>query len=96
MVSGMLKVLQLDVYDLTDLIATFSFVTSYVFMRFYMLPYVLLEPFSFSTPIGDSLVAKRVYRRCPISLSHRVTPIDLVELDMLYFNVILFMDLMYS
>ncbi|WMV25494.1 hypothetical protein MTR67_018879 [Solanum verrucosum] len=53
---------------------------------------VLLNYFYVSTPIGESIVAKGVYRNCPVSLSFRVTHIDLVELDMLDFNVILGMD----
>ena len=80
MVTGMLKVFQYDVYALLDAGATFSFVTPLVAMRFDMLPDVLLEPFYISTPVGDFVVAKRVYRRCLISLSHRITLIDLANL----------------
>jgi len=94
--TAMLKVFQLDVYALLDPGATLSFVTPYVLMRFDVLPDVLIEPFSVSTPIGDSIVAKRVYRKCPVSLSHRVTLVDLVELDMLDFDVILSMDWLHS
>uniref|UniRef100_M1DJ04 Gag-pol protein n=1 Tax=Solanum tuberosum TaxID=4113 RepID=M1DJ04_SOLTU len=81
-VTDTLKVFQLDVYGLQDPGSTFSFVTPYVTMRFDVLPYVLLEPFYVSAPFGDSIVAKRVYRKCPVSLSHRVTLAGLVELDM--------------
>ncbi|WMV19596.1 hypothetical protein MTR67_012981 [Solanum verrucosum] len=52
----------------------------------------MLDLFSVSTPIGDSIVAKRVYIKFPFSLSYRVTYVDLVELDMLDFDVILSMD----
>ncbi|WMV19054.1 hypothetical protein MTR67_012439 [Solanum verrucosum] len=95
-VTNMLKVFQLDVYSLLDLGATLSFVTPYVAMRFDVLPDVLLESFSASTPVGDSIVAKRLYRKCLVSLSHRVTLVDLVELDMLDFDVILGMDWLHS
>ncbi|WMV24604.1 hypothetical protein MTR67_017989 [Solanum verrucosum] len=94
--DGMLKVLHLDVYDLLDLGVTLSSVTPYIAMRFDGLLEVLSEPFSVSTPVGYSVVAKRVHRRCPISLSHRVTLIDLVELDMIDFDVILGMDWLHS
>ena len=40
------------------------------------------------TPVGDSVVAKRVYRNCPIMLPNRVTHVELVELDMVDFDVI--------
>ncbi|KAH0657090.1 hypothetical protein KY285_031972 [Solanum tuberosum] len=80
-VTSMLKVFQLDVYTLLDLAATLYFVTPYMALRFDILPNVLKDPFSVSTPIGDSIVAKRVYGKCPVSLSQRVTFVDLVELD---------------
>uniref|UniRef100_M1DAF1 Gag-pol polyprotein n=1 Tax=Solanum tuberosum TaxID=4113 RepID=M1DAF1_SOLTU len=95
LVTSMLKVFQIDVYDLLDPSATLSFVTPYVAMRFDVLPNVLLEPSSMSTPIGDSVMPKRVYRKCPTSLFYRFTLIDLVELDMLDFDVILGMDWWY-
>jgi len=59
------------VYALLDPGATLSFVTPYVAMKFDVLPDILLEPFSISTHVGDSMVSKRVYRKCPIFLSHR-------------------------
>ena len=42
-----------------------------------------------STPVGESVVAKRVYRSFPIMLPNRVSYVDLVELDMLDFDYIL-------
>uniref|UniRef100_M1DF09 Retrotransposon gag protein n=1 Tax=Solanum tuberosum TaxID=4113 RepID=M1DF09_SOLTU len=59
-VTGMFKVFQLDVYDLLDPGATLSFMTLYMAMRFD----VLLDPFPVSTPIGDSVMAQRVYKKC--------------------------------
>lgn len=44
---------------------------------FDMLPHELLKHFFVSTHVGDYVVAKRVYRRCLVSLSHRVTLVDL-------------------
>ncbi|KAH0644892.1 hypothetical protein KY284_032776 [Solanum tuberosum] len=57
---------------------------------------VVIGTFFVSTLVGDFIVAKRVYRKCPISSSRRVTLVDLVELDMLDFDVILGMDWLYS
>lgn len=37
-------------------------------------------------------MAKKVYRSCPISLSHKVNLVNLVKLNMLHFYVILGMD----
>ena len=49
-----------------------------------------------STPVGESVVAKRVYRNCPIMLPNSVSYVDLVELDMLDFDVILGMDWLHA
>ncbi|WMV58299.1 hypothetical protein MTR67_051684 [Solanum verrucosum] len=91
-INGMLRVFQLDVYALFDPGAKLSFVTPYVAMRFDVLPDVLLDHFFIVTPFGDSVVANRVDRRCPVYLSYRVTLVYLVELDMLDFDVIFGMD----
>ena len=42
--------------------------------------------------MGDSVVAKRVYRKCPVMLPNRVALADLVELDIFDFNMILCLD----
>ena len=60
-----------------------------VSIKFDMISDVLGEPFSVSTPVGDSVVTERVYRGCPISLSTKVTLFYLVEHDILNFEVIL-------
>jgi len=96
LVTGMLQVFSINVYALLDPGATLSFVTPLVAMKFDVLPVELQEPFSVCTPIGNSVVARKVYRDCPISLSNRVTLVDLVELDMLDFDVILGMDWLHA
>ena len=45
--------------------------------------------FLVSTPIGDNIRAKRVYKECPITFLDRVTYDDLIELTMLDFDIIL-------
>lgn len=63
-----------------DPATTFSlFLIPFVAMKFELLPEVL---FLVSTPVGKSVVDKIFYRSCLISLSHKVTLVDLVELDM--------------
>ncbi|KAH0650175.1 hypothetical protein KY284_030087 [Solanum tuberosum] len=83
-VIDILKVFRLDVYDLLDLGATLSFVMLYVYENFFLslLMLVILLWLSGS--------------KCPISLSHKVTLVDLVELDMLELDVIFGMDWMHS
>ena len=57
-----------------------------------MLPDVLIEHFLVCTPMGDSVVAKRVYKKFPVTLPNKVTLVYLVELDMFDFYNILGMD----
>ncbi|KAG5629471.1 hypothetical protein H5410_001188, partial [Solanum commersonii] len=76
----------------TDPGASLSFLTPYVAMNFDVLPEKLIELFSVSTPVGESILAERVYRGCTIFANHKSTMADLVELDMVDFNVILGMD----
>ena len=95
-VTGMLKIFTLDVYVLLDPGATLSFVTTLVAKKFDVLPYILYEPFLVSTPVGESVIAKRVYLNCPISLPNRVSYVDLVELDMHDFDIILGMGWLHA
>ena len=57
-------------------------------MRFDVSPDVCQVLFV-STPIGESILAERVYINLPITLFHGVTSVDLVELGMLDFDVML-------
>ena len=47
-------------------------------------------------PIGELVVAKRAYRNCPIMLHNRVTDVELVELYMFDFDVIVGMDWLHA
>ena len=91
-VTGMLKVFSINVYALLDPNATLCFVTPLVSMKFDVILDVLVEPFSISTTVGDSIFSRRVYESCPILFSNSVTMVDFVILDMLDFDVISGMD----
>lgn len=55
-----------------------------------------MEPISVTTPVGDTLIARRVFNICPISLHNRVTLVDFVELDIVYFDVIYGIDWLHA
>ena len=88
----MIKVFILDVYALLDLGESLSFITPYDSNNFYILPQKLCEPFYVSTLVWEFILAERVYRDSVISTNHKDTMTDLIELDMLDFNVILGID----
>ncbi|WMV09446.1 hypothetical protein MTR67_002831 [Solanum verrucosum] len=88
-VTGMMKVFTLDVYVFLDPRASLSLVTPYAANNFDVLPEKLCEPFYISTPVGESILAERVYCDCVISINHKNTMADLVELDMVDFDAFL-------
>lgn len=51
-------------YCLLDLGSILSYVTLYVDVCFGFDPEVVSNPFFVSTPVGDLIIAKRVYRGC--------------------------------
>ncbi|XP_070053680.1 uncharacterized protein [Nicotiana tomentosiformis] len=63
-VTCILTVCALDAYALMDPGFTFSYVTPYFALDFGIDQEQLLEPFYVSTPVGDFVIAYRVYRIC--------------------------------
>ncbi|XP_070042926.1 uncharacterized protein [Nicotiana tomentosiformis] len=90
-VIGILLVSPYDVYALIDPGSTLSYVTPPVASKFGIKP-ELVKPFEVYTPVGDLVIAKRVYRGCIIVVHSRYTVADLIELDMVEFDVIMGMD----
>ncbi|KAG5599152.1 hypothetical protein H5410_030522 [Solanum commersonii] len=95
-VTGMIQVFDLTVYALLDPEASLSFVTPYVAMNFDIIPKQLSEPFNVSTAVGESILAESVYCDCPVSVNHKSTMANLIELDMIDFDVILSMDWLHA
>ncbi|MDV3141306.1 MAG: hypothetical protein Q8738_02010, partial [Candidatus Phytoplasma australasiaticum] len=60
--------------------------------KLHVSPEILYGPYEVSTPIDESIIAKRVYRNYPVFILHKILPCDFVELDMVYFDIILGMD----
>ncbi|XP_075103258.1 uncharacterized protein LOC142177970 [Nicotiana tabacum] len=91
-ITGMLTIFTFDVYALTDSGSTLSYVIPYVAKKFGIEPKKLCEPFEVSTPVGESIIARCIYRGCPVKVHHHLTAADLVELEMVDFDVIMGMD----
>ncbi|KAH0669817.1 hypothetical protein KY285_023963 [Solanum tuberosum] len=75
---------------------TLSFVTPFIAVKFDVSLETLSEPFSVSTPICDPVIDRRVYKNCPVIVSKKVTSANLVELEIVDFDVILGMDWLHS
>ncbi|XP_075076520.1 uncharacterized protein LOC142163162 [Nicotiana tabacum] len=91
-VTGMLTIFTFDAYALIDPGSTLSYVTPYIAKKFGIEPEKLCEPFEVSTLVGESVIARYIYKGCPVKVHHRLTVADLVELEMLDFDVIMGMD----
>ncbi|XP_070015151.1 uncharacterized protein [Nicotiana sylvestris] len=72
--------------------STLSCITPFVARKFGIVPEILSDPFTVSTPVGESIIPRRVYRGCTITVCGRQTSADLVELEMLDFDAIMGMD----
>ena len=79
-----------------DLGATLSFVTSYIALQFSVSLQTLSKPFSVSTPVGDPVIARGVYINFHVTVSQKATSSNLVELEMVDFDVILGIDWLHS
>ena len=85
-------ILGFEALALFDLGATHSFV-SIMFVRLSRFVVRTLESgLAITTPIGKTVVCKRVVCKCPVSICGRVLPVNFVVLPMFSYDVILIMD----
>ncbi|XP_075095260.1 uncharacterized protein LOC142173546 [Nicotiana tabacum] len=91
-VTNMLTIFTFDVYTLMYPGSTLSYVTPYIAKKFGIEPEKLCEPFEVSTPVGESVIAKHIYRGCRVKVYHLLTVADLMKLEMVDFDVIVVMD----
>ncbi|XP_070045775.1 uncharacterized protein [Nicotiana tomentosiformis] len=91
-VTGILTIHSHAIYALMDPGSTFSYITPFIAGKLDMRSELLPQPIEVSTPVGDSIVANHVYRDCTALINDRPTSVDLVELVMLDFDVIMGMD----
>lgn len=80
--TSMLRVFTFLCYALLDLGATWCFMMPYVASRFENLPKCLLDPFSILTYITEFIQFERIYKDCVVSIYHRDTLTNLIELEM--------------
>ncbi|XP_070040013.1 uncharacterized protein [Nicotiana tomentosiformis] len=91
-ITYMLLVCSHNAYAIMDPGSTFSYVTPYFAINLGLEPEQLSEPFLVSTPVGKLVKVARVYRGCIVSVQGRITDADLIEFEMVDFDVIMGMD----
>ncbi|XP_070026057.1 uncharacterized protein [Nicotiana sylvestris] len=95
-VTSILSVCSFDALALIDLGYTHSYVSSYFSLRLSRQPELLNDPFLVATPVGESLLAKYVYRACQIWVEGIDTLTDLIILDMIDFDMLMGMDWLFT
>ncbi|XP_070025507.1 uncharacterized protein [Nicotiana sylvestris] len=88
----MLTIFSHDAYALIDPGSTLSCLTPFVAGKFGIVSEIVSDPFAVSTLVRESIIARRVYRGCTVSVCDRQTSADLVELEMLDFDAIMDME----
>ncbi|XP_070045324.1 uncharacterized protein [Nicotiana tomentosiformis] len=90
-VTDILSISSYDVYALIDTGSNLSYGTLLVASKFWIEP-ELIKHFDVSTLIGDTVIARRVYRYCIVVVHSHYTVEDLIELDIVEIYVIMGMD----
>ena len=91
-VTGIVSILDHDVYTLVNPGATHSFAFKHFLDRFQIKAKPLEGRMRVSLPAGDPLFSDRVVRDCRFLIGGQEFPTDLVALDMRDFDVVLGMD----
>lgn len=91
-VKGILSVFSTHVYAFLDTGSTLSHITPFVASKYGKEPESLHQPFEVSTPVGEPVTVKQIYRGCDLMIYDRHTLVDLNELKMIEFDVIIGMD----
>lgn len=90
--TGALIVCSHCVYTLINLGSILPFVTPFIAGRLCIVVESLNQPFIVSTLVDESIMTMRVYRGCTVEIIDRLTSVDLAELEMVDFDVIMGMD----
>ena len=91
-VTGILPIDSQNAHVLFDSGATYFFISTFFATTLGRDPSPLGEFLIVATPMGHSLLANSVYKSCEILLEGKSFMADLIELDMVDFDVILGMD----
>lgn len=69
-----------------------SYISPFVTGKYGKEPELLHQPFEVSTPVGESVIARRVYRGFNVIIYDHLTLADLNKLEMVEFDIVMGMD----
>ncbi|XP_073133341.1 uncharacterized protein [Henckelia pumila] len=91
-VAGTILINQSHVYVLFDYGSMHLFISKRFAKKLGLIPEILVEPFRVATPTSKAIETHRVHRDCIIGISEHVFQAELIQLNMVEFDVILGMD----
>ncbi|XP_073045974.1 uncharacterized protein [Primulina eburnea] len=91
-VAGTIFVNEMPAYVLFDSGATHSFISKRFTKKLGLTPELLVEPFRVATPTSKTVETYRVHRKCKICINEHIFQAELIQLNMVEFDIILGMD----
>ncbi|XP_073046072.1 uncharacterized protein [Primulina eburnea] len=91
-VAGTIFVNEMPAYVLFDSGATHSFISKRFTKKLRLTPELLVEPFRVATPTSKTIETHRVHRKCKICINEHLFQAELIQLNMVEFDIILGMD----
>ncbi|XP_073305844.1 uncharacterized protein [Primulina huaijiensis] len=91
-VAGTIFINEMPAYVLFDSSATHSFISKRFTKKPGLTPELLVEPFRVATPTSKTIETHRVHQKCKICINEHIFQAELIQLNMVEFDVILGMD----
>ncbi|XP_073041822.1 uncharacterized protein [Primulina eburnea] len=91
-VAGTIIINKISAYVLFDCGATHSFISKRFTKKLGLIPKILVEPFRIATPTSKTIETHKIHRNCIIYINEHTFNAELIQVNMVEFNVILGMD----
>ena len=91
-VIGTLSIDHLKARVLFDLGAMHSFISSYFVKKLTRDKVLMKDPMTIGIPMGETIIVKYMHPECVVEFEEKIFSVDLIELQVLEFDVILGMD----
>ncbi|XP_073034913.1 uncharacterized protein [Primulina eburnea] len=91
-VAGTISINEMPAYVLFDSGATHSFISKRFTKKLGLTLEMLVEPFRVATPTSKTIETHRMHRKCKICINGNIFQAELIQLNMVEFDVILGMD----
>ncbi|XP_075486444.1 uncharacterized protein LOC142526055 [Primulina tabacum] len=91
-VAGTIFINEMPAYVLFDSDATHSFISKKFTKKLELTPEILVEPFRVATHTSKTIETHRVHRKCKICINEHLFQAELIQQNMVEFDVILEMD----